>query len=91
MSNATRRFRYVCPSCGTNNEALCRKCGKPYVFDPVTAPGAERVTRSIAFPKKTWEKVQARVKVTPGVSSPSEYVRLAVYDMLNSMPERVIQ
>ena len=89
MSNATRRFEFVC-KCGTKNQPVCRKCGSPYVFDPVNLPGEKVVRRNIGFPESLWKRLVARQRITPGVSSVAEMVRLAVYDVLSSPPGRVI-
>lgn len=91
MPRTSKHFKFTCQRCHAESVATCPKCGVAYVFDPVNLPGEARVIRSIAFPRSTWERMEARARITPGLAGPSEFVRLAVNELLASTPERVIK
>jgi hypothetical protein len=85
-----RIFKYHCPFCQAENTARCRKCGEVYKFDPVNAPGEKRIQQRIWFGEKQWLRIMNRAKVTPGIGSAAEFVRLACEEVLAIPPHRLI-
>jgi hypothetical protein len=65
---------------------MCPKCGEVYEFDPNSAPSEKKTNQRIWFPESLWERIVARAKVTPGVESASELVRLACDEVLAIPP-----
>ena len=85
-----RIFRFHCPFCQAENTATCRKCGQMYKFDPINAPGEKRVKQRIWFGERQWQRIMTRAKITPGVGSTAEFVRLACEELLAMPPQRLI-
>ena len=89
-SGTARIFMYRCPSCNHLNYSKCLRCGMIYKFDPQNAPGEKRIQRRIWFGERQWDQIKARAKVTPGVNSASELVRLACETILGIPPHWLI-
>lgn len=68
----------------------CPKCGKAFEFDPTNVPGEKRTRHRIWFPESMWRGIVARAKVTRGVGSASEVVRLACEDVLAIPPRNLL-
>ena len=68
----------------------CRRCGAADNLDPMDARGEKMVSKPVQFGDREWKRLVARAKVTPGVRSPSEFVRLALDRALSRPPQRLI-
>jgi hypothetical protein len=83
-------------SCAANpywqarSTATCHKCGAQYEYDAVKAPDEKRVPQRICFPEKLWGRIVGRAKITPGVKSASQLVRLACADALAMPPQNLL-
>ena len=49
-----------------------------------------KCSKPVQFGDREWKRLVARAKVTPGVRSPSEFVRLALDRALSRPPQRLI-
>ena len=83
-------FRFHCPACQALNTANCRKCGALYKFDPQNAPGEKRIQQRIRFGEGQWHRIMGRARITPGIGSAAEFVRLACEEVLAIPPHRLI-
>jgi hypothetical protein len=70
--------------------AMCPKCGEVYEFDPDPAPYEKSTSQRIWFPESMWARIVARAKVTPGVASAAELVRLACDEVLAIPPHHLL-
>jgi hypothetical protein len=73
-----------------HNTATCGKCGARYEFDAFKAPDEKRVPQRICFPERLWGRIVARAKITPGVGSAAQLVRLACSEVLATPPQNLI-
>lgn len=89
-SGTARIFRYRCPLCNYLNVSKCAKCGVIYKLGPENAPGEKRIQQRIWFGERQWDRIKGRAKVTPGIGSASEFVRLACEEVLAIPSHRLI-
>jgi len=82
--------RFHCTACGAVTTAKCRKCGAVDNLDPMDARGEKMVSKPIPFGDREWKRLVARARATPGVRSPSEFIRLALDRALSRPPQRLI-
>lgn len=88
-SGTAKIIGFDCPTCSALNPLKCRRCGAVYKLGPVHAPGEKWTRRRIHFGERQWEALVARAKATPGVSGPSEFLRLAIERFLSRPPHRL--
>ena len=70
--------------------ATCGKCGARYEFDAFKAPDEKRVQQRICFPVGLWGRIVARAKITPGIGSAAQLVRLACAEVLAIPPQNLL-
>jgi hypothetical protein len=69
---------------------MCPKCGEAYEFDPDPVPQEKSTNQRIWFPESMWARLIGRAKVTPGVATAAELVRLACAEVLAMPPQNLI-
>lgn len=90
MSRQPRTFKYLCPNCGVENTAVCRRCKSVYRFDPVKQPDEKWVIQRARFGERQWLRIFARAKLTPSVNGPAEQMRMMCDECLAMPPVRLI-
>jgi hypothetical protein len=69
---------------------MCPKCSEVFEFDPNTVPHERNTNQRMWFPESMWARIMARAKVTPGVASAAELVRLACDEVLAIPPHHLL-
>lgn len=70
--------------------ATCPKCRTCYEFEAFKGPDEKRIYQRVCFPELLWGRIVALAKITPGIGSAAQLVRLACAEVLAIPPQNLI-